>query len=166
MVSPALLRGATMLNQKRRAKKLRNRKTKPSKVLRATLGTCVDCGEPFLVSEEYLLRNAIWDQAAKRDERLHRKCFEKRLGRELTDADYLSKFYVEGNQVKGVVLDWQAYVKENPGVIVCQSCKGIEDLHRCHHTCGQELVLCGQCLEKGDKLKCPACRERIGPTLN
>jgi hypothetical protein len=78
-----------MLNQKRRAKKLRNRKMRSR-----TLGRCADCGRPFLVTEEYILRNAIWDQAARRDERLHSECFEKRLGRPMRAGTFVPCFWL------------------------------------------------------------------------
>jgi hypothetical protein len=79
---------------------------------KTVIGTCVDCGKPFQVAEEYMLRNAVWLQAAKKDERLHRQCFEKRLGRKLTDADYLVKNRAEGNRVYGRVLDPLGYAEE------------------------------------------------------
>jgi hypothetical protein len=85
---------------------------KPTKLGDRIIGKCADCGGPFPLEEEYILRNAVWLQAARKDERLHRACFERRLGRPLTDDDYLARYRAEGNEVKGEVLDLPAYWEE------------------------------------------------------
>lgn len=86
--------------------------TNPTKLGDTIIGKCADCSGPFRLEEEYILRNAVWEQAARKDERLHRACFERRLGRALTDDDYLARYWTEGNEVKGEVLDLPAYWQE------------------------------------------------------
>jgi len=56
------------------------------------LGTCVDCGKPFYLDHEYIVRNAVWAAAGMKgwaSGLLHRPCLEKRLGRKVTVDEFL-----------------------------------------------------------------------------
>jgi hypothetical protein len=87
-------------------------KRRPVRLGDSIIGVCADCGRPFRAAEEYLLRNAVWLKAARKDERLHRACFAGRLGRPLTDADYLFRNRAEGNAVLVAYLDFPTYLAE------------------------------------------------------
>ena len=79
--------------------------TKPN----TSVDTCADCGQSFPLAERYALCCSVWRSVAKREERLHRACFEKRLGRPLTDADCLFGRRVEGDGVMAEVHNPDAY---------------------------------------------------------
>lgn len=56
------------------------------------MGICVDCQQPSLARNEYLVRSSIWMQCGMgtwESGYLHRECLEKRLGRELADDDLI-----------------------------------------------------------------------------
>jgi hypothetical protein len=55
-------------------------------------GRCVECGQPCLVRDEYIVRGKVWHEAGMPrwdSGYLHRHCLEKRIGRKLTQADLL-----------------------------------------------------------------------------
>jgi hypothetical protein len=56
------------------------------------VGICVDCQQPALARDTYIVRGSIWlecGMGAWDAGHLHRECLEKRLGRELTEDDLL-----------------------------------------------------------------------------
>lgn len=66
-------------------------------------GRCVDCGKPFLLREEYIVRDHVWAAAGMigwDSGYLHRPCLEARIGRQLTKDDLLA--WVVGESPKAV----------------------------------------------------------------
>lgn len=64
------------------------------------MGTCVDCSQPCLLSDVFVVKNATWAEAGLNGwnaGHLHLSCFLKRLGRELT-KDELLVWNVGGNR--------------------------------------------------------------------
>jgi hypothetical protein len=59
-------------------------------------GVCMDCAKEILWREEYIVRPEVWTEATGKGYHdsglLHRACLERRLGRNLTDADLLVTF--------------------------------------------------------------------------
>ena len=49
------------------------------------LTVCADCA--VLCIDDYMLKDEVWSDVATADERLHLRCFENRLGRNLTLDD-------------------------------------------------------------------------------
>jgi hypothetical protein len=51
---------------------------------------CADCGVcTHTIGEYYMVEHDVWDQVCKRKEMLCIECFEDRLGRTLTSADFI-----------------------------------------------------------------------------
>jgi hypothetical protein len=50
--------------------------------------TCAECGISCR-EDYYMLEHTVWDKIAKRNELLHLKCVEKRLGRKLRKSDFM-----------------------------------------------------------------------------
>jgi len=96
--------------RRRRAERLAaaGKKTKgKSGPLGSTIqGHCVDCGKPFLLREEYIVRNHVWAEAGMvgwDSGYLHRPCLEARLGRQLTKDDLFA--WVVGETQEGVAMN-------------------------------------------------------------
>jgi hypothetical protein len=82
--------------------KLNRRKQLAKKHENPVMGTCLDCGQPCLLSDVFIVKNATWAEAGLHGWNagyLHLSCFKKRLGREMR-KDELLVWNVSGRQFK------------------------------------------------------------------
>jgi hypothetical protein len=86
-------------------------KSNPVRLGNTILGKCVDCKEPCLIRDEYIVRPEVWEQAGMKGWTagfLHQGCLAKRLGRDLTAEDYLANADGESRPKVRVDYDWPA----------------------------------------------------------
>jgi hypothetical protein len=83
-------------------RKLDRRKQHAKKHENSVQGTCVDCGQPCLLTDIFMVRSATWAEAGLNGwdaGHFHPACFEKRVGRKL-NKDELLVWNVGGENFK------------------------------------------------------------------